>query len=190
MKKEYGTAEGDLTLIVRAQRGDHSAFEEITVRYRTRLFQQAYRKLKNVEDAADVVQNTLLKAFQALTTFCPERPILPWLQRICSNCCIDLIRERKHRTLNIEDHAYCIADESTCTLSRTIEVVESDEIKVAMERLPLRYRRILSMRHMEDLDVNEIADRLNKPEGTVKSWLFRARSMLKKELGLSLKPAV
>jgi len=52
----------------------------------------------------------------------------------------------------------------------------------AVERLPENYRRIVFMRHFRHIDVNEIAQELKKPEGTIKSWLFRARAMLRKDL--------
>ena len=52
----------------------------------------------------------------------------------------------------------------------------------AIKRLPWRYRQIIMMRHFEHMDVNEIAVQLHKPEGTIKSWLFRARAMLQKDL--------
>src|SRR5580704_9657996 len=61
------------------------------------------------------------------------------------------------------------------------------EIVAALERMPLRYRRILFMRHFQHKDVNQIAEELHKPEGTVKSWLFRARAMLRKEMAVGFR---
>ncbi|HZH98430.1 MAG TPA: sigma-70 family RNA polymerase sigma factor, partial [Fimbriimonadaceae bacterium] len=56
----------------------------------------------------------------------------------------------------------------------------------AVGKLPEKYRQIIMMRHMEHMDVTEIAEKLSKPEGTIKSWLFRARAMLKKDLQVAL----
>jgi RNA polymerase sigma-70 factor (ECF subfamily) len=58
----------------------------------------------------------------------------------------------------------------------------------AIYRLPEKYRRIIFLRHFKHMDVNEIAVVLNKPEGTIKSWLFRARALLRKDLRMSLEP--
>ncbi len=56
----------------------------------------------------------------------------------------------------------------------------------AVSRLPERYRNIITMRHFDHMDVNEIAIALDKPEGTIKSWLYRARALLKKDLSVAL----
>jgi len=60
--------------------------------------------------------------------------------------------------------------------------IQQGQILEAIGRLPERYQRIIMMRHFRHMDVNEIAIELDKPEGTIKSWLFRARALLKKDL--------
>ena len=56
----------------------------------------------------------------------------------------------------------------------------------AIHRLPVKYRKIIFMRHFQHKDVNEIAEELKKPEGTIKSWLFRARALLRKDLRVAM----
>jgi len=64
--------------------------------------------------------------------------------------------------------------------------IRQGQVIEAIERLPDKYKRIIFMRHFKHMDVNEIATALDKPEGTIKSWLFRARALLKKDLHLAL----
>ena len=142
--------------------------------------------LRDSEDAEDAVQDTFVKAFRAIGTFESGRPLLPWLMRICSNCCVDIIRGRRNGQESIDKHEHAIFD-----VDADVEVgVESrlrvEKVREAVSRLPERYRRIIEMRHYSHMDVNEIAQALNTPEGTIKSWLFRARALLKKDLQVAL----
>lgn len=172
-------------LIKRASEGDEVAFELLIDLYRPVLMSLAMRMLRNVDDAYDAVQETLIKAYRAIGDFDPERPLRPWLCRICSNCCVDIVRNHKRDGDPIEQHEYMLQDGEEVDTQAENEIGHSMVVE-AIDRLPEKYRRILHMRHFRHMDVNEIAHELNKPEGTIKSWLFRARALLKKDL----KPAL
>lgn len=170
----------EVGLVIRAQRGDSNAFDQLTKSHYSGLFTFARKNLGNYEDAQDAVQTTFIKVHRSLSEFDTRRPFSPWLYRICANVCTDMLRRRKPAE-SLEDFEYCLVselapDEDAERKSR------NNEIRKAVSRLPVRYRKIMEMRHYESLDVNEIAERLHAPEGTVKSWLYRARAMLKKEL--------
>lgn len=183
--KNICVAEKETSLIVRAQQGDFAAFEELIETHRPALLKQARRKLKNQEDVHDAVQDALVKAFRAIRSFDPNRPLLPWLQRITTNCAVDVLRQRKYDCDHLDDHAYCLRDPSMDVVETTERNLLRQQIMQAIRRMPRRYKDILEMRHVQHLEVNEIALRLQKPEGTVKSWLFRARELLKKELAVA-----
>lgn len=144
------------------------------------------RMLRDPEDAEDATQETFVKAYRAIRTFEPGRPLLPWLMRICSNCCVDIIRGRRpgHECLDKHEHAIC---DATADVEGGVESrLNIERVREAVSRLPERYRRIIEMRHYRHMDVNEIARALNIPEGTIKSWLFRARALLKKDLQVAM----
>lgn len=168
-------------LIQRAALGECVAFELLADLHRPALKSLAMRMLRNADDANDAVQETLVKAFRAIKDFDPERPLRPWLCRICTNCCVDAVRERRHEGESLEAHEYSLAADDAID-EKAEENIEASEVIAAVGRLPENYRRIIFMRHFRHMDVNEIAQELNKPEGTIKSWLFRARAMLKKDL--------
>ncbi len=168
--------------VVKASAGDEAALQILLENYRPILQQIAYRQLRNSEDANDAVQETLLRAFRALPTFDAARCIKPWLCRICHNCCIDILRARKLLGEPIESHELTLADPRVDIAELAEGEAENQLVMEAINRLPDPYRDIIVMRHFRHMEVNEIADRLNAPEGTVKSWLFRARTLLRKDL--------
>lgn len=173
-------------LIHRAALGESVAFELLADLYRPTLQSLALRMLRNSDDAHDAVQETLVKAYRALRDFDPERPIRPWLCRICANCCVDAVRGRKRSGDSLDQHEYMLQDNGESLDQRASESIERDQVREAIGRLPEKYRKIIFMRHFRHMDVNEIALELNKPEGTIKSWLFRARALLKKDLQVAL----
>jgi RNA polymerase sigma-70 factor (ECF subfamily) len=166
--------------------GDAIACAELLAMHRPSLTALAQRLLRNREDASDAVQETLLKALKALPEFDPERPLGPWLCRICTNCCVDFARNRNRKPGTLEGHEETLADNGESVDETVGAAVLRSEVMKALERMPIQYRRILFMRHFQYKDVNQIAVELRKPEGTVKSWLFRARAQLRKELAIGL----
>ncbi len=169
-------------LIQQAALGESIAFELLSDRYREVLRHQALRMLRCSEDAHDAVQETFLRAFKAIKEVDPERPIKPWLMRICSNCCIDALRGRRHQTESLAAHEHRLFAKEGDAEQIAEESCLRDQVSAALLRLPEHYRRILLMRHYQHKDVLEIAGELDKPEGTIKSWLHRARAMLRKDL--------
>jgi RNA polymerase sigma-70 factor (ECF subfamily) len=180
--KDQTLKEWEIGLVHRAQAGEVVAFGILADMYRPQLRQHAMRMLRDPEDASDVVQDALIKAFRAIGFFQSGRPLLPWLIRILSNCCVDQIRHRKGGPESLERHEYSLEDAEGCVHDQTESRLGAEAIRCAIGRLPARYRDILVMRHFRHMNVGEIAKALGKPEGTVKSWLFRASVMLRKEL--------
>lgn len=169
-------------LVLAAQAGDRAAKEEILRMHRAQVTHHARRMLRNAEDVEDSVQETFVKAFRALKSFDSSRPLGPWLMRICTNCCVDIIRSRRATTENIDDHEFALSDERLEVGVGAENRLMVEMIREAVSRLPEPYRDAILLRHDQHMDVEEIARTLNKPEGTIKSWLFRARALLKKDL--------
>lgn len=185
MKAVVGVVTWESHLIERAKSGEQVAYELLIDMHRPMVMNVAMRMLRNVDDAKDAVQETFLKAMRALKDFDSSRPLRPWLCRICANCCVDAVRDRRREGDSLDQHEYMLDDGSMPLEERASESMVQDEVRAAIARLPIKYRKIIFMRHYRHMEVNEIAEALNKPEGTIKSWLFRARSILKKELELA-----
>ncbi len=178
--------EREASLVYRAQHGERDAFENLTDRYRDAIRAHARRILRDAEDAEDATQETFVKALRAIGSFDPGRPLLPWLMRICTNCCMDALRDRRRGPASLDRHEYSLCDETLDVEAGVEAREESETVQQAITRLPDRYREIIVMRHYRHMEVNEIADALRRPEGTIKSWLFRARALLRKDLTVAL----
>jgi RNA polymerase sigma-70 factor (ECF subfamily) len=146
--------------------------------------------LGNAEDAADMTQETFLKAWRNLDRFQGDAAFSTWLYRLASNCCLDFLRSQKRRpTVSMttedddgEEQTIEVADDSATPEEELLLKEERSEIARAMASLDEEQRQILSLRVVNDLSYTEIAEILDIKEGTVKSRLARARENLRKKL--------
>jgi RNA polymerase sigma-70 factor (TIGR02960 family) len=195
-----GDALGDATL-ARARAGDEEAFRELTEPYRRELQLHCYRILGSVQDAEDMVQETLLAAWRSLETFEGRASVRSWIYRIATNRCLNALRARSRRpkevpamgdspepTRRIEPvwlEPYPdvllegIADRSPGPAAH-YEARESIELSfiVALQRLPPRQRAVLVLRDVLGFRTAEVAEMLDSGEASVKGALQRARATL------------
>ncbi len=176
------------TLTMAAARGCRDAFDEIVERNYRVVYAHALRMLGNGDDAADATQTTFVKAHRSMKEFDTTRPIRPWLYRICTNVCTDIVRSKHRGHDSLEQHEHML-ESGDRPEDEAFRGELAGVIRKAIRKLPERYRRIIVMRHYEMMDVEEIAERVGAPEGTIKSWLFRARALLKRELAGVVEPA-
>lgn len=136
------------------------------------------RMMRHQQDAEDLTQETFLRAFQAMDRFDINRPIRPWLLRIAANRCRTALVSRVQRPVAAElgwetpDPRPGLTDPDDL----------AGELHRAIDRLRPEYRLVFTLFHEQGLAYEEIAEILNRPSGTVKSWLHRARSELAGDL--------
>jgi len=160
------------------QRGNRDAFEELVRRYQDRVYRFILRMVGSREEALELTQDTLLKAFQNLRQWRPEALFRTWLFQIASNTAIDNLRRRKHMEylpIDVNDELVDpgAGPERLLQLSQRCRNLEE-----ALAKLPHDFRQTLLLREFEDMPYSEIALALGINEGTVKSRLARARAML------------
>ncbi len=179
----------DLEVITRILDGDTAAFAIIQKKYMGLVTSLIRRMIKVEEDVQDLAQETFIKAYNALSTYQSSYSFAAWLYRIASNNCIDFHRKRKvqHISLNQkfgdgEEEEMEIEDQSYTPDTGIMNEEKRQALLNALNSLPENYRLIMQLRHDEDLDYNEIAERMNIPLGTVKAHLFRARKLMFDEL--------
>jgi RNA polymerase sigma-70 factor (ECF subfamily) len=171
-------------LIEQAQNGDGQAFGQLIRLHQKRLFRFAYALVKSFDQAEDIVQETFVKAYQAIGTFRPGYAFYPWLSTIARNLTYNQIaREDKKESLeNLHEAGY---DPESTELG-PLEKLLNDEAKgrfyQALLALPDQYRTVFVLRHFEDMDYNQISIYLKIPPGTVDSRLYRARQLLMEQL--------
>ena len=175
-------------LIKSALNGDMSAFEELIIQYEKKVYNVALRVLKNPDDAMDISQEVFIKIYKNLDKFDGKASFSTWLYRITTNTCIDELRKRKGKeTYSIdndienEEGSYKreFVDNSPTPEEQTIIKESGNEIIKAMENLSDEHRTIITLRDIEGLSYNEIADITGVSIGTVKSRISRARLSLK-----------
>jgi RNA polymerase sigma-70 factor (ECF subfamily) len=189
----------DTEVIRRCLSGDTEAFTALVSRYQKPVYNLVYRFLGNAEDAKDITQEAFVKAYQSLAKHNPELAFHSWLFRIAQNLSIDLIRWKKRRQLisidekqdaseNIDGKPIQkeIADRSPDARILMDNELQNQRIQSSINSLPEQYKSVIVLRHIEGLSLEEIAQILKLPLGTVKTNLYRARNLLKEKLGKCL----
>lgn len=181
----------DLPIVLRAQAGDQSAFNELLKKYRNPVKFLVQKMITNPEDIEDVVIDTFGKAFSNINNYAPDYAFSTWLFKIATNRCIDHIRKKRINTLSInntfenEDGGYDGIDLDSGGLSPEEETIKEQKNKLMrqfVDKLKPNYKRLVEMRYFEELSYEEIADKLELPVGTVKAQLFRARDFLARHI--------
>lgn len=168
---------GDADLLARHVGGDPDAFSEIVARHRDRLWAVALRTLGNPEDAADALQDALLSAYRGAAGFRGNSAVTTWLHRIVVNACLDSARRRAVRPTQplleepVAPATDVIADRDTALA-----------VTAALRTLPTEQSAAVVLVDIEGFSVDEAAQILGVPTGTVKSRCARARARLAERL--------
>jgi RNA polymerase sigma-70 factor (ECF subfamily) len=184
MSRENVSAD-DERLIADCLKGRTAAFGELVRRYQDRLFNVVYRLVGNMEDAQDVVQETLLNAYQSLDSFKGDSQFFTWLYRIAVNTGISL--KRKQRVaISIDATRYSDNNHEPLDVSEysqpglALEKAEEERrIQEALNRLSPEHRAVLVLKDMDGQRYETMAEILNVPIGTIRSRLHRARLELR-----------
>lgn len=185
-KPENFSNEEDYAIIQEILGGNINLFEKLQNKYRRALSLLINRMINDREEVRDIVQETFIRAYNNLRYFRKEYSFHSWIFKIASNLCIDYLRKRRLQTISIEkpfptneeEKHFDYPDKDADVYHKLITEEQSQVLHQAIEMLPDHYRQIIKLRHFEELDYQEIAERLSIPLGTVKVQLFRARKAL------------
>jgi len=184
----------DQEIVVLARAGEEAAYRELIRRYERPLFSLLFRMVRDRELAEDLAQETFVKALNAIESYRPEFKFSSWIFKIANNAAIDHLRRRELDTLSLEGSPQAETPEAIEATALQIggrqesplAEVEARElggqIEAAIAQLRPEYRSCILLRHVEGRAYEEIAEILNLPLGTVKTYIHRARN----ELRLSL----
>ena len=181
------------SLIEKSIQGDVASFEKLVVKYNRYVYNIAFRMMGNEEDAKDMSQEALIKAFRAISQFKMESNFSTWLYRITINACKDELRKRKEHVLSYDAE---LADEGSLKdvikdeAANPILIYEKLELKASIETalnaLSDDNKSVVVLKDLLGYSYEEIGDILQIPIGTVRSRLNRSRSALKKILQVQL----
>lgn len=164
-------------------------FELLYSKYEKYIYSLCYYYTNSKEDSLDLLQEIYIKIYKSINSFDTSKSLLPWLKRITINTCLNYIRDKKNPTasLNVSlndkttDYQEIIPDPNT--VEKEIDFLSTKQLlKKSIEGLPDEMKSVVILRHVEDMSYQAISDVLSLPVGTVKTYLFRGRRLLKESL--------
>lgn len=184
------SSEQDRVLVEQALAGNERAFRILMQKYDKALHHHIYRMVRTKGEVEDLVQESFIKAFSALTSYSSDYAFSTWLYKIATNHTIDHLRKKKLPTFSIDKpvqtkdgHLEYEVPDITYRPDRHVVADQRRElIQHAIDSLPEKYHRVIVLRHQQEKSYEEIAMELDLPLGTVKAHIFRARKLLYKYL--------
>ncbi len=184
----------DQEVVTEARDGREAAYRELVRRYQRPVFSLIYRMVRDRELAEDLAQETFVKVLNALDRYRPEFKFSSWVFKIANNAAIDHLRKKELDTLSLEggpdattpDRLEATALQIGDAAESPLEELEARELGSAIEQaigqLRPEYRDCIMLRHVDGRPYEEIADILDLPLGTVKTYIHRARAELREAL--------
>ena len=181
----------DQEVVAVARNGVEAAYRELVRRSERPVFSLIYRMVRNRELAEDLSQETFIKVLNALATYRPEYKFSSWVFKIANNAAIDHLRRRELDTLSLEGSPHAdtpekleatalqIGEKAESALDAVANKELGGEIERAIAKLRPEYRTCILLRHVEGRPYEEIAEILDLPLGTVKTYIHRARNELR-----------
>lgn len=175
------TPTDDAALVEAAIAGDTTAFDALVTRHRRSVYQVCYRFVNHHEDAADLTQDTFVRAWKALASFRGQARFSTWIYRIAVNVCLNRVSLKTPKTDAVDFDL--VADQREPAPGAAIDAAERQAmVRAAVKSLPPRQRTALILRTYHDLSHQEVADIVGTSVGAVKANVFHALANLKKRL--------
>jgi RNA polymerase sigma-70 factor (ECF subfamily) len=182
----------DGTYVTRARSGDSDAFRALVERHSRPVFRLAFRMTGNEQDAEDVVQESMLRAYKQLARFDERASFGTWLYRIAANCSLDLVRSRKRRAGNqalapeggeeLENPVLTVASPDPNPERVALSGEVRERLSAAMGDLSATERSAFVLRHFEGMRIEDISRALGCAPGAAKHSVFRAVQKLRRAL--------
>uniref|UniRef100_A0A7C5EN33 Sigma-70 family RNA polymerase sigma factor n=1 Tax=Desulfobacca acetoxidans TaxID=60893 RepID=A0A7C5EN33_9BACT len=175
-------ADLDYALLRRLARGEVQALEELIRRHERRLFQLAYRLLKDYQEAEDALQEVFLKVYEHARDFQPRSTVRAWMNRITANHCLNRLRERQPLTSLDEENAPSLQSLEATPLEVLEEADLARKLEELLAALPENQRRALILKRFGHLSYQEIAEAMEITPDAVDGLIKRARRFLRLHL--------
>lgn len=178
----------DNELIINAQNGDISSFEELVYRYDKMVLRIALKYTNDTDDAKDVYQEVFIKVFNGLKNFKFESSFSTWLFRVTSNVCLTYTEKNKKKkfvSINAdeENEVYYLKDiDENSPDNKSLSGELGNKINKALGKLSPNQKMSFLLKHYEGYKIKEIAAVMNCTEGTIKKYLFEAVRKLRTQL--------
>jgi RNA polymerase sigma-70 factor (ECF subfamily) len=184
------TEDSDTRLVELVQRGDRTAFNVLVLKYQHKVMKLVMRYVRNQAEAEDITQEAFIKAYRALPSFRGDSAFYTWLYRIAINTAKNSLVARRKRLvdydLDLQDPDDYVGQALLKHSDTPERLLLTDEIRQtvqdAMKALPDDLREAITLRELDGLSYEEIAEVMDCPVGTVRSRIFRAREAIDSKL--------
>lgn len=164
-------------LVRKAQKGDDEAFYMIILNVKARLYNTAYHYLKNESSALEAVSEATCRAYLSIAKLKNCSYFSTWITRILINYCMDELQYiSKNNPTDLIDYLPVYIKEEEYGVELRLDLLSS------LKLIKPKYRDVIVMKYLEDISVEEIAKSINKPEGTIKTWINRGLKQLRLRL--------
>jgi RNA polymerase sigma-70 factor (ECF subfamily) len=174
------------SLIKKTLAGNQKTFESIIEGHQRLVSHIVFRMVQNAADQEEICQDVFLKVYQNLGGFQFEAKLSTWIAKIAYNTCLSYMEKKRvplFDDLTSEERTIESVPDCNCGPDQIVEGKETSSLlRNEIERMPVHYRTILTLYHLDQMSYSEIGETMELPEGTVKSHLFRARKLLKERL--------
>ena len=172
----------DNDLIKRVLAGQINAYRQIVARHQARVFYLGLKFFHNRHDAEDYAQEVFLKTYEKLRTFKAEVPFASWLSKIAYNMAVNQYHKRKRARLEVA----LPCEPQDTSLSPEIRLLRRElreKVRKVLQKIPDIYKPVINLHFFEGLSYPEISRALSIPVNTIKSYVFRAKQLLRTRLG-------
>lgn len=185
-----GSTELDSELVRRVQQGDKRAFDLLVQKYQHKVINLISRFVSDQSECHDVAQETFIKAYRALDNFRGDSQFYTWLYRIAANTAKNHLASKSRKTptlsVDVDDAEHFSGDNGLKDFTNPENQLLTEELErtvfSAIDKLPDDLKSAITLREIEGLSYEEIAEVMDCPIGTVRSRIFRARDAIDKEL--------
>lgn len=181
----------DQSIIKLCRKKKREGFDLLFRKYEKYIYGICYNFTYSTEDALDLVQDVFIRIFKASERMDEKKPLIPWIKKITVNTCLNFKRDNSSKagdvsiSLSINDGSGTIEDlisDSTDTESSVMYTDTKKVLEESIAQLPDEVKMAVILRHIKGLSYNDIASTMDCPVGTVKTYIFRGRKLLKDKL--------
>lgn len=172
----------DEEVVARVLQGEGRLFAILVDRYKQALYNYIVQSVRNPEEAADLAQETFLRAYKSLSKYRGQASVKNWMYRIAHNICYDYLRKKRVSSSTFWETLVPNYKSQPPKESPEEILIAQDrqrDIKWAIEQLSPTYKEVIILYHFQECSYEEIADILNTPKRTIETRLYRARKKLK-----------
>jgi RNA polymerase sigma-70 factor (ECF subfamily) len=175
----------DENLIELCKNNKREGYDLLFQKYEKYIYRLCYYYTHSKEDALDLLQEAYIRIYKGIQYFDENRPLLPWLKTITVNVCMNHLRKKRLHTHAINDDSISPFDliASASNVEAEVDYLDTKlSVFKGIQELPEDMKTAIILRHVEGMSYQQIGEIMNLPMGTVKTYLFRGRKLLKNKL--------